>query len=248
MICSLLFEVEAASAAGLPEQAADALRAYESLVPDEQPLWLRNLSLRARAALAPRRTIFRVRVRLSSERSPSPIPRCRSRPPGPSSPMERCCAGCGSTPPARAALTRRRRFRAPGADAWAARATDELARVPGRRARDRTELTDAESRIVEIVVGGRSNKEVAAALFLSVKTVEVTLTRVYRKLGVRSRTELAARLAGGRERLGVPLLLAARRLRTVDGMASYLLETYAAGLGVEDVARAATRAREPPQP
>ena len=44
-------------------------------------------------------------------------------------------------------------------------------------------------------IGGRSNKEVAAALFLSVKTVEVTLTRVYRKLGVRSRTELAARLA-----------------------------------------------------
>ena len=63
-------------------------------------------------------------------------------------------------------------------------------------------LTSAERLIAEQVAVGRSNKEVAAILHLSVKTVEVTLTRVYRKLGVRSRTELAARFAdpaaGGR--------------------------------------------------
>ena len=58
-------------------------------------------------------------------------------------------------------------------------------------------MTDAERRIAELVAAGRSNKEVAAELHLSVKTVEVTLTRVYRKLDVRSRTELAARFAGG---------------------------------------------------
>lgn len=45
----------------------------------------------------------------------------------------------------------------------------------------------------ELVAEGRSNKEVAVALLLSVKTVEVSLTRVYRKLGVRSRAELARR-------------------------------------------------------
>ena len=49
--------------------------------------------------------------------------------------------------------------------------------------------------IVELVAGGRSNKQVAAALFLSEKTIEHHLSRVYCKLGVRSRTELAAAFA-----------------------------------------------------
>jgi DNA-binding NarL/FixJ family response regulator len=50
-----------------------------------------------------------------------------------------------------------------------------------------------------IVAEGRSNKEGAAALFVTVKTVESNLTRVYEKLGVRSRTRLASRLATARE-------------------------------------------------
>ncbi|MFC7483444.1 helix-turn-helix transcriptional regulator [Luedemannella flava] len=45
--------------------------------------------------------------------------------------------------------------------------------------------------------GGASNREIAAQLFLSIKTVEATLTRVYRKLGVRSRTQLSSRLVQG---------------------------------------------------
>ncbi len=45
---------------------------------------------------------------------------------------------------------------------------------------------------------GHSNKEVAAELFLSVKTVQYHLTRIYTKLGIRSRAELAARRAGGK--------------------------------------------------
>jgi DNA-binding NarL/FixJ family response regulator len=44
------------------------------------------------------------------------------------------------------------------------------------------------------VAEGRSNKEVAAALFLAVRTVESHLSHVYAKLGVRSRTELARKL------------------------------------------------------
>ena len=57
------------------------------------------------------------------------------------------------------------------------------------------ELTDSERRIAAQVAAGRSNKEVAAALFLSVSTVEAALWKIYRKLDVRSRTQLIARLA-----------------------------------------------------
>ncbi|HEX6967466.1 MAG TPA: LuxR family transcriptional regulator [Micromonosporaceae bacterium] len=55
-------------------------------------------------------------------------------------------------------------------------------------------LTPAESRIAAMVVEGASNREVASRMFLSIKTVEATLTRIYRKLGVRSRTQLTSRL------------------------------------------------------
>lgn len=50
--------------------------------------------------------------------------------------------------------------------------------------------------MAERVAAGLSNREVADALFLSTKTVESTLTRIYRKLGVTSRSQLAARLTG----------------------------------------------------
>jgi DNA-binding CsgD family transcriptional regulator len=65
-----------------------------------------------------------------------------------------------------------------------------LARIGGR-APSRGELTEAERRIAQLVAEGRSNREVAAALFVTVHSVETALTRVYRKLGVRSRAELA---------------------------------------------------------
>jgi DNA-binding NarL/FixJ family response regulator len=50
--------------------------------------------------------------------------------------------------------------------------------------------------VAELVAEGRTNKEVAAALFVTVLTVESNLTRIYSKLGIRSRTELAARGIG----------------------------------------------------
>ena len=56
-------------------------------------------------------------------------------------------------------------------------------------------LTATERRIAELVTGGASNREVAAELFISVKTVEGALSRVYRKMGVRSRTGLARAMA-----------------------------------------------------
>ena len=54
--------------------------------------------------------------------------------------------------------------------------------------------TPAEQRVAALVAEGRTNQEVAAALFLAERTVASHLTRVYAKLGVRSRTELARRL------------------------------------------------------
>ena len=197
MICSLLFGVETASAAGMPKQAADALRAYDDLVPNEQPLWLRNVSLRARAALCAAQNDLqgaRAALELAVGDPDTQVPFEAARTElAYGSVLRRLRQHTAS----RAALTTAQaQFERLGAGAWAARASQELARVPGRRAGVQSELTDAERRIVEVVIGGKSNKEVAAALFLSVKTVEVTLTRVYRKLGVRSRTELAARLAG----------------------------------------------------
>jgi DNA-binding CsgD family transcriptional regulator len=77
-----------------------------------------------------------------------------------------------------------------GAPLWAEQTRAELARIGGR-ASSRDELTGAEHRIAELVAQGHTNREVAAELFLTVHSVETALTRVYRKLGVRSRAELA---------------------------------------------------------
>jgi DNA-binding NarL/FixJ family response regulator len=76
---------------------------------------------------------------------------------------------------------------------WADRARAELTRISGR-APAQGALTPAESRIAALVAEGKTNREVAAALFLSERTVEGHLSRVYGKLGVRSRTELARKL------------------------------------------------------
>jgi DNA-binding NarL/FixJ family response regulator len=80
-----------------------------------------------------------------------------------------------------------------GAAIWAEKASAELARIGGRTASP-GELTPAERRVAELVASGRTNKEVASALFLTDRTVEGHLTSIYRKLGIRSRAELARSL------------------------------------------------------
>ncbi|OGO52498.1 MAG: hypothetical protein A2Z32_01925 [Chloroflexi bacterium RBG_16_69_14] len=83
------------------------------------------------------------------------------------------------------------------APVWADRARREAGRIGGRGGRsvaDASEpLSATEREIVGLVRVGRTNREIADALHLSPRTVEWNLTRIYRKLGVRSRTELAAR-------------------------------------------------------
>jgi DNA-binding NarL/FixJ family response regulator len=80
-----------------------------------------------------------------------------------------------------------------GAPLWADRARAELGRIGGRTPAGE-ELTPAEARIAALVAGGMTNKEAAAELVVAVHTIEAALTRVYAKLGVRSRTELARKL------------------------------------------------------
>ena len=82
-----------------------------------------------------------------------------------------------------------------GAALWRTRAAEELERAaPGRAA---GELTGVERRIAALVADGKKNREIAQALFMSVATVEAHLTRVYRKLDIGSRSELARLVAEG---------------------------------------------------
>jgi DNA-binding CsgD family transcriptional regulator/tetratricopeptide (TPR) repeat protein len=85
-------------------------------------------------------------------------------------------------------------FERVGAHLWLDRAREERARAdphPGRK----DALTPAEQRVATLVAAGRTNREVAAQLYITVATVEAHLTRIYRKLDVRSRAELARRFA-----------------------------------------------------
>jgi DNA-binding CsgD family transcriptional regulator/exonuclease VII small subunit len=85
-------------------------------------------------------------------------------------------------------------FQTLGAPLWEQRAQDGLARA-GSAVLPSGELTPTEQRIAHLVGEGKKNREVAEALFISVKTVEANLSRIFDKLGVRSRTELARRIA-----------------------------------------------------
>jgi DNA-binding CsgD family transcriptional regulator len=76
-----------------------------------------------------------------------------------------------------------------GAAPWVEKARSELGRIGGRRREEG--LTPAERRVAALVAEGGTNREVAAALFVTERTVASHLSHVYRKLGVRSRTELA---------------------------------------------------------
>ncbi len=136
-----------------------------------------------------------------------------------------------------------------GAPAWAERVHAELSRVSPRPA-GRDDLTSTEARVAELAGTGMTNREVAEAAFISPKTVEANLSRVYRKLGIRSRAELGAWTAdrargrGGRARTDTdvgkhPIPKDARR-RTVAAMdlrpagtpvaGTYLVECYWPGI------------------
>jgi DNA-binding CsgD family transcriptional regulator len=86
------------------------------------------------------------------------------------------------------------RFEELGASLWTEQARGELASISGR-APASSALTATEERVAELVAQGRTNKEAAAALYVSPHTIEGHLTHIYAKLGMRSRTELAHRMS-----------------------------------------------------
>ena len=103
---------------------------------------------------------------------------------------------------ARADLERALRiFESLGAPLWAKRARSELVRAGGASAPTGA-LTPTEQRIAELAMEGRTNRQVADELFVSVKTVEANLSRVYQKLGIASRRDLARMLRPGEENRG----------------------------------------------
>ncbi len=83
-----------------------------------------------------------------------------------------------------------------GTPVYAERAAIELASIGGRVS-EHQDLTATESRVADLTGAGQTNREVADALFMSVRTVESHLAHIYRKLQVRSRTELARRISAG---------------------------------------------------
>ena len=93
-------------------------------------------------------------------------------------------------------------FERVGAAVWADRVRNELRRISGR-APSSGDLTPAEERVAALVAEGKTNREVAAALYLSDRTVEGHLSRIFGKLGVRKRAQVAGALAS-RQTQGTP--------------------------------------------
>jgi DNA-binding CsgD family transcriptional regulator len=99
-------------------------------------------------------------------------------------------------------------FEAVGAELWAERARAEL-RATGERARRRhpstlDELTPQELQVARLVATGLTNRDVAARLFLSPKTIETHLAHVFQKTGVRTRAELAHRFRDSPDSIAAP--------------------------------------------
>ena len=123
-------------------------------------------------------------------------------------PARTCCTGSGCGAPSDAA-TRDASSASPktcsalwGAASFAEQASSEL-RATGERARKRTpdtelHLTPQETRVAKLAADGATNNEIAEQLFISPSTVDYPLGKVFRKLGVRSRTQLAHQLPGRR--------------------------------------------------
>jgi DNA-binding CsgD family transcriptional regulator len=85
-------------------------------------------------------------------------------------------------------------FEGIGTPLWTGRARAELART--KLAPGRDVLTPSERRVAELAASGKTNRDAAAALFISPKTVEANLGRIYQKLGINSRSEVGSVIGG----------------------------------------------------
>ncbi|HEX5617262.1 MAG TPA: AAA family ATPase [Solirubrobacteraceae bacterium] len=190
-------EIEALIQVGRLEDADEAIAFVEEQGRASGRAWHAAVSARGRALLAAAGGDHEAarahveRALLAHERLPQPFERARTL--LAQGTIERRAKRRAA---AREALTAALElFDGLGAALWAEKAAAELARIPGR-GRASSELTETERRVAELVADGLSNKEVAARLFVSVRAVEANLSKVYAKLGVRSRSQLAGKLRG----------------------------------------------------
>jgi DNA-binding CsgD family transcriptional regulator len=196
LLVFLVDEVEALATTGDTASAELVLDSFVTRAATSDAPWIAPLTFRARGlidaarGLAPEAIEALERAVAAEDDVPMVLERARTR-----LALGRVLRRVQQRARARAeleeALARFGELRAP---LWAERARNELARVGGRAASS-DDLTPTEQRIASLAAEGQSNREIGAALFVTPKTVESALTRVYRKLGVRSRVELSRRLA-----------------------------------------------------
>lgn len=196
MLLFLLDEVEALAATGDPVTAIEVLDEFEGRCRRADAPWVAPLLARSRGLVsAARRDLEAATEALSAAvagESSVPLPHERARA---RLALGRVLRRAHRRTAAHDALSSAlAQFEELGAALWAERAREELGRIGGRAASS-DDLTATEQRIADLVAAGMTNREVAAALFVTPKTVESALTRVYRKLGLRSRTELALHCA-----------------------------------------------------
>lgn len=189
--------VEALVHSGRPEEAATVLAELEAGAELTGSGWSRAAVERCRGLLGPDEDLdSRLEAALAAHQDPPmPFEAARTR-----LAIGECMRRARRRSDARVQLEEARRaFAEMGAVEWAARAERELAATaPGGAPAD--ELTPRERDVCRLVAGGSTNREVASALFLSPRTVEHHLRMAYRKLDVRSRTELAAHWSAGSDR------------------------------------------------
>jgi DNA-binding CsgD family transcriptional regulator len=189
--------IEAYVRCGRTDDAETALAEFERRAQTTGRAWALATAARCRGLLAPAAKFEPafLEARERHARSDTPFDRARTE----------LCFGArlrrarrrsDARAPLREALAIFQRL---GAEPWAARARSELLATgetvrSGEAART-DELTAQEAAVARLVADGATNREAAAALYVSVKTIETHLGRVYRKLQVRSRTELARLLA-----------------------------------------------------
>jgi ATP/maltotriose-dependent transcriptional regulator MalT len=184
--------VEAATRAGDLNKARRSLSAFENWAGSSGEAWARPILATCRALVAEGDEAtehFEEALRLASDARPFDLARIELLY---GEHLRRERRRTDSRVHLRAALEAFERFRAA---AWAERARTEL-RASGETARKRDpstidQLTPQELQIARFVADGLSNKEVAAQLFLSPRTIDYHLRNVFAKLGIKSRTQLA---------------------------------------------------------
>ena len=189
--------IEAYVRSGRPGDAEETLASFEQQARQTERAWALAAAARCRGLLAPDTTFeqeFADALRWHRER-PALFERARTEL-GFGERLRRARRRTDARESLRSALETFERL---GARPWAERARIEL-RASGETVRRgdamlSQELTPQELQVALIVAVGATNREAGAALFLSPKTIEAHLGRIYRKLNVRSRTELASRLA-----------------------------------------------------